>query len=210
MTQPQSPSSDPSLRRSTTPDWVGYAVIGVALALFLAYRNFRPRENEGESHPAVGNRIASFTLEPFLNTEQPVLLESLQGKVALINLWGPWCHYCRQEMPHLLDIRKQYAGDDRFRLVSVTYPESAEYSERDLRQESIGMQRLMGDDFPVHVDPTNACPAVFRKAGIFVKGFPVTVLLDQNGVVQGVWLGYESRFAGEMTTIIAQLLGTSS
>jgi thiol-disulfide isomerase/thioredoxin len=37
-------------------------------------------------------------------------LESLRGKVVLVNFWATWCPYCRHEMPAMQEFYRDYAG----------------------------------------------------------------------------------------------------
>ena len=44
-----------------------------------------------------------------------------QGKVIMVNLWGTWCPPCRQELPHLIRLKKMY-GERGFEIVGVEFP----------------------------------------------------------------------------------------
>jgi thiol-disulfide isomerase/thioredoxin len=37
-------------------------------------------------------------------------LSDYKGKVLVLDMWATWCSPCRQEIPHLVDLSKEYAG----------------------------------------------------------------------------------------------------
>ena len=49
---------------------------------------------------------------------QKVDLNSLRGKVVLINYWATWCTPCKEEMP-LLETFYQAHQDDNFVLIGL-------------------------------------------------------------------------------------------
>ncbi|MBV1897021.1 MAG: TlpA family protein disulfide reductase, partial [Rhodobacteraceae bacterium] len=46
-------------------------------------------------------------------------MESLQGKVLLVNVWATWCIPCREEMP-TLDALQATLGGDNFEVVALS------------------------------------------------------------------------------------------
>lgn len=40
---------------------------------------------------------------------KPVRLSDFKGKVVLLNFWATWCPPCREEIPELVSLQKQYA-----------------------------------------------------------------------------------------------------
>lgn len=41
---------------------------------------------------------------------KPVKLSDFKGKVVLLNFWATWCPPCREEIPDLVSLQKQYAS----------------------------------------------------------------------------------------------------
>ena len=37
-----------------------------------------------------------------------VSLKSLRGKLVYVDVWGTWCIPCKQEIPYLKKVKKQY------------------------------------------------------------------------------------------------------
>src|SRR5580658_7600805 len=42
-----------------------------------------------------------------------------QGKVTLVTFWATWCGPCRREIPELINLQKQYAGELQIIGISV-------------------------------------------------------------------------------------------
>jgi thiol-disulfide isomerase/thioredoxin len=61
---------------------------------------------------AGGDLIPEGTTAPLFIVERlagpPVELSALKGKVVVVNFWATWCPPCREEMPYLLQIVKDY------------------------------------------------------------------------------------------------------
>ena len=65
----------------------------------------RPDEEvRGERHPAVGQKITTFALQPLTGDSREVTEADLAEKVTLVNFWGPWCGACAVEFPHLVEV----------------------------------------------------------------------------------------------------------
>jgi thiol-disulfide isomerase/thioredoxin len=41
---------------------------------------------------------------------KPITKENWGGKVVLVNFWATWCPPCREEIPELLELEKEYKG----------------------------------------------------------------------------------------------------
>src|SRR5690606_24107702 len=63
--------------------------------------------------------VREISATDWLNTDSPVSLASLKGKVVMVEFWATWCPPCIQGIPHLNDLQAEF-GREGFQLVSLT------------------------------------------------------------------------------------------
>ena len=197
--------------RPTSP-WLLPLAIVVGVTLLLIVLVSRPRTDPvGIHHPGVGGRIGKFSVQPLLNTEQRVSLDDLHGKVTLINCWGPWCGPCLMEMPELLKLEVRYRGRNDVQVLLVSYPHDRQETLDDLRDSSQATLKRFRADPPIYHDLDFALGKELAAAAqLNGFGFPTTVLLDGEGVIRGVWTGYDSRFVDDMGQAIEATLAKTA
>lgn len=57
-----------------------------------------------------------------------VRLEDYKGKVVVLDMWATWCPPCRAEIPHLVDIQREYGG--RVEVIGLTTEDPATTTEK--------------------------------------------------------------------------------
>lgn len=59
-----------------------------------------------------GKTPPKLQVEGWVNTDgEAVTLESLRGKVVVLDFWGVWCGPCRAAMPHLKELYKKHKAE---------------------------------------------------------------------------------------------------
>jgi cytochrome c biogenesis protein CcmG, thiol:disulfide interchange protein DsbE len=99
---------------------------------------------------------------------QPVpglLPEIFKGEVSLLNIWASWCVPCRDELPLLM----QLAGDQRLRVVGMTYKDHPDNARRFLDR--------FGNPFVVNGVDNNGRAAI--EWGVY--GVPETFVVGRDG-----------------------------
>jgi thiol-disulfide isomerase/thioredoxin len=97
-----------------------------------------------------------------------ITLESLHGKVVLLDFWGTWCPPCVRAVPSLRKLQKAHAGDP-FVILGVS-------SDKDPKVWSAFTDRN-GMVWPQYWDANGKMQRTFA-----VKVFPTYVLLDGDGI----------------------------
>lgn len=105
-----------------------------------------------------------------------VRLSDLRGKVVFLNLWATWCEPCRQEMPAMEMLYREFAHQD-FTMLAVSEDSNGAEAVRPFVAE-------FGFTFPVGLSPDGA---VGKKYGI--TGYPETYLIDKSGQVVAHFVG---------------------
>ena len=179
------------------------ALAGVLIWLIvIAPRNATDR---GPSNPAVGTRIDTLTFVPLVGGE-PIDAGDLQGKVTLVNYWGPWCGYCVVEFPHLMELEQHFRSNPSFQFLSV----SCSGMPGDDANMAASTAAFLADkkaEFPAYRDPG----AVSRnhldeRASLGGFGYPTTVVLDRQRVIRGLWVGFIAGDEIAMRQVIEQEL----
>ena len=119
-------------------------------------------------------------------------LSELRGKVILINFWASWCGPCRQEMPVLDQLYRHYRSLD-FTILGVNVEQDSDNAKTLLKDVSVS--------FPVLFDSENKVSKLYE-----VKGMPSTVLVDRDGNIRYVHMGYQPGTEAEYQSQIRSLI----
>jgi peroxiredoxin len=96
-----------------------------------------------------------------------VSLDSLQGKVVILNFWATWCLECRPEMPMFERLHREF-GAQGLSVVGINAREGAT-AVRVYAKE-------LGLTFPLILDPRGTINAAYG-----VIGLPTTFLIGRDG-----------------------------
>jgi len=122
----------------------------------------------GSRVPAVGTAAEDFRLVDLDGKSQS--LSQYRGKVVLVNFWATWCKPCTTEMP-AMQATYDKLRDKRFVVLAINELEDDAKVREHIKQ--------YGHTFPVLMDRDNK---VANQFGVF--GLPVSVFIDEKGVVQ--------------------------
>lgn len=141
--------------------YVWVASLMVAVASSLCAASIKV----GDAFP----EIAAFKLEGTLPAR-------LKGQVVLVDFWASWCVPCKKSFPALNELHQRYGGKG-FVIVAVNVDEQAASMKQFLKSIPAG--------FAVVRD-------VEQKlvAAVEVESMPTSFLLDANGRVRFVHVGY--------------------
>jgi cytochrome c biogenesis protein CcmG, thiol:disulfide interchange protein DsbE len=199
---PASPS-EPSYERSRAVTWIALAAIGL---LFLAYLFFRPLpgHNQGPNHPAAGQPIVLLELDPLTGVDETFVSANLRGKVTVINLWGTWCGPCEEEFPYLVAIYERFKSHRDFQYVSVSYPGEPQPLSELREATTVFLTRQRANHATYH-DPGGRTAAALAMIGVY-EVFPTTLVIDGQGILRGVWQGYNRTSMREIEELVEELL----
>ena len=178
-----------------------FAVYGV-----VVYRA-KSVEIRGMQHLGVGNSLADFELVPLLNTTTAVSRADVNGQVVLLNYWGPWCGPCLAEFPELVALEKKFHANKQVRFLLVASDNGVERQSREeLAEDTQAVLNRERANLPIYCDPKRSTmSAIVTSARLTEFGFPTTILVDAQGVIQGVWQGYEPASVEEMRILLERL-----
>jgi peroxiredoxin len=97
-----------------------------------------------------------------------VSLDSLRGKVVLLNTWATWCGACRSEMPSLNQLYSDFSRYPSFALLTVSLDQQTDKVAPFLERN--------GYHFPVLLDPNNQAGQSYD-----LRGIPATFLIGRDG-----------------------------
>ena len=125
----------------------------------------------------VGNPAPGFELPVFGSESRHVALDSVRGKVVLLDFWASWCGPCRQSFPLYEKLRGELPAQD-FVLLAVNLDEMADGPTAFLYDHPVSYTLL--------ADPTGD---VARKFGLI--GMPTSFVIDRDGVVRSRHTGFK-------------------
>ena len=125
-------------------------------------------------------------------TRSLTLADDLKGKIVLLDFWATWCGPCLAELPEIQGLIDDYARRAPEGVVVVALSQDAEPAELEGVRRKVeatltekDLSLASGPVGRVAIDPQQAIGDAFH-----VTGYPTLVLIDGEGVVRAVQVGY--------------------
>ena len=144
---------------------------------------------------AVGGLAPDFRVRAVPPLEGTRSLRDYRGKVVLLNVWATWCTPCRDEMPSLERLYREY-GKHGLAVVAVSEDDDA--NVRDLR----AFAAELGLSFDILYDSLHAIEKPYQ-----ITGYPVTFVIDRSGIIRRRHLGAADWSSIGSRSLVASLLG---
>src|SRR5207249_10574051 len=123
-------------------------------------------------------------------------LAGYKGAPVLLNIWATYCEPCKEEMPSLERLYKEY-GPKGLRIIAVSEDEAT------VRDDSIlAFAKTYGMSFELWVDSTHALERLYQTTG-----YPETFVIGPEGTIRRKWIGPADWTSQGNRALVAQLLG---
>jgi len=119
-------------------------------------------------------------------------LDQYRGKVVYVDFWASWCGPCAQSFPFLNALNQQF-HDQGLQVVGVDMDEDPADAQAFLARHQ--------PNFTIAVPKSEKCAQDFS-----VQGMPSSYLVDRNGLVRHVQIGFRPGAAPALRDMVGQLL----
>lgn len=143
---------------------------------------------------SVGHAAPDLSIQT-INGKGKVSLESLKGKVAIVDFWATWCGPCKQSFPKYEELAKKHAGQLEIVGVSV-----------DDEQNGVAQfAKETGATFAIGWDEGHTIANRWD-----VKSMPTAYILDATGKIRYVHAGFHDDEPEQIAKELTALLDESS
>jgi thiol-disulfide isomerase/thioredoxin len=144
-----------------------------------------------ESDPLVGKKAPSLGTKLLDGT--PFDLAEYEGKVVVLDFWATWCGPCVRALPELIENMSGFSNEEAV-LVAVNQGEGKKVITQFLKNKKL-------TDLSVAMDKNQKIGKDYQ-----VQGIPKTVVIDQEGVIRHVHVGFSSGMGKRLKAEIKALL----
>jgi len=151
-----------------------------------------PDGEGGKAGPAEVGKPAPELKLATVNGKGSITLESLSGKIAVVDFWATWCGPCKQSFPKLEELAKQNTG--KVQVIGISVDDKAD--------GVADFAKANGATFPIGWDDGHTIAGRWK-----VDTMPTTYILDTTGKVRFIHAGYKD---GEADVIAKELATLAS
>lgn len=159
----------------------------------------KPSNPTGDLLKSIGIAKPAMSKAPDFNLRDigggTVSLTSYRGSLVLLNFWATWCGPCRDEMPSMENLSRNFGGQG-FTLLALNQKESA--------AQVTSFMRRHGLNFPTPLDRDGRVSAAYR-----VFGIPATYVIDGRGDAIGMMSGARDWATRDVVDVFRKLIGES-
>ena len=119
-------------------------------------------------------------------------ISQFHGKVLYVDFWASWCGPCLKSFPFMNELQHDL-GDKGLQILAVNMDEKAEDATKFLAGHPAGFSVAAGDNAP--------CARNFN-----VQVMPSSYLVDRNGFIRHVHLGFRPGDAPQLRALVEQLV----
>jgi cytochrome c biogenesis protein CcmG, thiol:disulfide interchange protein DsbE len=141
----------------------------------------------GSKTQVSGTAAPSFTLP---TQDGTISLESLRGKPVLVDFWASWCIPCQMSFPWMSEMYRAY-GDKGLTIIAINLDKNQERADAFLEAASVR--------FDVAFDPSGKTAEAYK-----VTAMPSSFLIDKEGKIVHVRVGFDPKKNGEVEALIKQ------
>jgi thiol-disulfide isomerase/thioredoxin len=143
-----------------------------------------PEQMKGKKAPAIKTQLVN---------GQKFELSDHKGKVVILDFWASWCGPCVQGLPIMQKVCSSF-DQEKVRFVAVNQGENKKTINKFLKNKNL-------TELTVALDKTSSVGDSFM-----VKGIPQTVVIDQDGIVRFVHVGFGPDSGSQLKNEITELL----
>jgi len=134
-------------------------------------------EAESAADSSQGVAAPAFTLPAISNESGQLSLADLRGQVVYVDFWASWCGPCRLSLPAIDGLYQDLAAQGFTALaVSIDIVED----------DALDFLKRYPVSYPVVIDIDSAIPRLYS-----VEGMPSGYLIDRQGMIREVHVGYK-------------------
>lgn len=121
-----------------------------------------------------------------------VKLTDFKGKIVVLDFWATWCGPCRAAMPSIQKLSKQYEKKDVVVIGVNAWEKDSQLAVDYMKAQKFDYRLVLGGD---------RVAADYR-----VEGIPTLVIINTQGIIADIHVGYDPELQKKLSIIIDKLL----
>lgn len=123
-----------------------------------------------------GQQAPDFTLPDIAEGKPAITLSALRGKTVYVDFWASWCAPCLRSMPLINELYAKYR-EQGFEVIAINVDDPIEDGREFLLDTPL--------DYLIAADTKGEMLGAYA-----VRGMPTSFLIDRDGVVRMVHVGF--------------------